>query len=256
MNKFYIFVADDRLLKHYLFDSLRKRGLLVDEPRKATAGILVAGGDGTMLKAIRRFWGLGLSFFGFNFGHVGFLMNEPTERVLTELVEGYTEAISVKLLEAQLYDQQGKRLGRELAFNEFYAEKAELLQTAKIRVTVDSKMRFDPLICNGILVCTQAGSTAYNAAAGGEILPIEADAMVLTGIAPAIFHRWRSSILPRDSEVVFEAVDVAERPVTFVADNKVLSGTTKAVIRYSSETVRLVFSESQDFREKVLRLKF
>lgn len=255
MEKFYIVTKNPSLWRSSLLKTLKKQDLIVEDIDKASC-ILVFGGDGTMLRAIRKFWKNGLPFAGFNFGHVGFLVNEPKEQVLEEIVSGSQQIISVKLLSAQLYDNQWKKLGEETAFNEFYVEKTQLLQTAKIKVTVDGRVRFDPLICNGVLVCTQAGSTAYNASAGGEILPIEAQAMVLTGIDPAMFHRWKSSILPRNAKVLLEVVDAEKRPAMFVSDNKLLPGVAKADICYSDFEVRLVFAKSQDFREKSLMLKF
>jgi NAD+ kinase len=177
-----------------------------------------------------------------------------------EIISGSQQIVSVRLLKAQLYDSQGEKLGEEVAFNEFYALKSNILQTARIRVAVDNKVRFDPLVCDGVLVCTQAGSTAYNLSAGGEVMPIDYEGMVLTGICPQQQrYRWRSTILPKDAEVVFEAVDTEERPVVFVSDNKILPQVAKISVRYSNSpraVVRLVFAKSQDFRERVLRLKF
>ena len=255
MKKFYLVTKEASLLEHPLVQALKEKSLIVSSLKEADK-ILVMGGDGTMLTAIRDHQKRRLPFCGLNFGHIGFLMNEPTEKVLSEIIEEQTQTISVRLLKAQLYDQEGTSLGEEFAFNEFYMEKAELLQTAKIRVTINKKLTFDPLICNGVLVCTQAGSTAYNAAAGGEVLPIHVEAMVITGIAPAVFHRWRTGVLSNDAEIIFEAVETAKRPVIFVADNKALPGVAKAVIRYSAKRVRLEFAESQNFREKSLKLKF
>ena len=255
MEKFYVVVKNDSLWDCQLLKDLKKQALTTDNINEAKA-ILVFGGDGTMLRAIRKFWKRGLPFAGLNFGHVGFLTNESTEQVLSEIISGQQKTVSVRLLQADLYGKEWEKLGQEIAFNEFYVEKTELLQTAKIRVTVDLRVRFDPLICNGILVSTSAGSTAYNASASGEILPIEAEEMVLTGIAPARLHRWRSSILPKDTQVLLEAVDAEERPVTFVSDNKILLGVAKARIYYSNFSVKLSFAVSQDFREKILNLNF
>jgi len=254
VEKFYVFVKDNSLWDSSLLRILKKRNLVAKDFSEAKC-ILVFGGDGTMLRAIRKFWKKGLPFAGFNFGHVGFLVNEATERILLEVVSGRQKFFPVYLLQAQLYDKNGKYLGNEIAFNEFYAKGKRLLHTPKIKVTVDDKVRFDPLICDGVIVCTQAGSTAYNASAGGEILPIETQAMVLTGIAPTVFHRWRSSVLPRDTKVVLEAVDAEERPVAFISDNKVMPGVNKVVISYSDCSVALSFAVSQDFREKVLKLR-
>lgn len=260
MKKFYVVISNAKPeIRHSsLMGILQRQDRIVRSPKEAQ-GILVFGGDGTMLRAIRGHWKFGLPFSGFCFGHLGFLTNEATEQSLLEIVSGSQQIVSVRLLKAQLYNRRGEKLGEEIAFNEFYV-KSNVLQTARIRVTVDNKVRFDPLTCDGVLVCTQAGSTAYNLSAGGEVLPIDFEGMVLTGICPQQqLYRWRSTILPKDAEVILEAVDTEKRPVVFVSDNKIIPNVAKISVRYSDSpdaVVKLAFAKSQDFRERVLRLKF
>jgi NAD+ kinase len=252
MEKFFVVTEDNAILKKYPFGLLTESAKIVQEPKDATA-ILVISGDGGMLAAVHKYLFFMTPFIGLNIGHAGFLMNELRRRTIEEIAKNQTVSIFVRMLQADIFDGSGKVF--KSAFNDFYFERASS-QTANIKVTIDGKVRFPRLICDGVLVCSQAGSTAYNAAAGGVILPIETDAMVLTGICPAIFHRWRSTILSDDSTVVLEPVDTEKRPVRFLCDGKEIPGVTKAVITYSDSSVELKFAKSQHFREKVLQLQF
>lgn len=242
-------VQADKVI-HYIYDHIE----VVKEPYNAEL-IVVAGGDGAMLKAIRAYRDLGLTFTGFNYGHIGFLMNKASLKTVDEILHDNMEVIQVNMLQAEYFDAEGNYLGCECAFNDFYFERSTT-QAAKIRVTVNGKVRFDPLIGDGVLVCTSAGSTAYNASAGGIILPIGTNSMVLTAICPAVFQHWRTTQLPADTEVMLEPVDVKRRPVHFVADGIVKEKVGMAKIKYSDKFVKVAFARSQDFREKVLQLQF
>ncbi len=237
-----------------ILNHLQERFTICHQPDKAEI-ILVLGGDGTMLKVERQYRKFGLPFCGLNYGHAGFLMNEPTISVLKEIAKGEFEVIKVKLLQAKPFDAGGRPEQTEYAFNEFYMERAGI-QTAKIRITVNQKIRFDSLICDGVIVCGSAGSTAYNAASGGMILPIGTNSLVVTGICPAIFHHWRTAQLSSESVVVLEAIEYDKRPVRFLADGILIPNVAKAEIKYSHEEVKIVFVKSQNFQEKVLAVQF
>jgi len=237
-----------------IVDFIRHRFSLVDNPRRAEL-ILVLGGDGAMLKAIRTYQSLEKIFAGLNYGHIGFLMNKSDAKVLEEILEDDLVVITVKMLQAELYDRKGRSVGRDFAFNDCYFERSTV-QTAKIRVSVNGRARFDPLVGDGVLVSTSAGSTAYNASAGGVILPIDSHSMVLTGICPAVFHSWRTSILAAESVVELEAVEMHKRPVRFITDGVIKEDAVRAEVSYSSKKVRVAFAQSQDFREKVMNLQF
>lgn len=237
--------------QHPLLD--RFADSFVTDPKLAT-DILVVSGDGGMLSAVQSYHLLKLPFCGINVGHVGFLMNECTESVVEEIMRNDTVSVSVRMLEAVVTRSGGEAI-KIYAFNDLFFERASS-QAANIKVSVDDKVYFDSLICDGVLVCNQVGSTAYNASAGGVIVPIETEAMVLTGICPAIFHHWRSSLLASTSKVVLEPLNTEKRPVRFSYDGKIIEDAIKASISYSEETVELKFAESQRFREKSLRLQF
>lgn len=255
MKKFYLVASDEGLLETQFTCKLKEREVITEELNEAT-DILVLGGDGAMLKAIGKFHGAGFPFCGINYGHVGFLMNERKITILEEILEGDTLTVKVRLLEAKLCDQKGNYLRSAFAFNEFNFERTTS-QTARLKMQIGDSILFCPLDADGVIVCTSAGSTAYNAAAGGVILPIETEAMVLTGICPAIRHHWRSSILAPSSEIIIEALEIDKRPVRFLADGQEIANATKVKIGFAKDSfAEIKFAKSQNFREKVLRLNF
>lgn len=249
MKRIYLMMREGIVISEDILDFLRTRFEIVQNPAEAEV-IIVCGGDGMMFRASRQYRKLGVPFFGLNYGHIGFLLNRPSAEVLNELLAGEVEIISQKMLKGRVYDKDNQKITTAYAFNDFYFERTSL-QTARIRISVDGRIVFGPLICNGVIVATAAGSTAYNASAGGIILPVGTNSMVLTGICPHIFHYWRTSELSADSVITLEAVDAEWRPVVFVAEGEVIPGAVKAEISYSDEVVRLMFAKSEKFREKV-----
>ena len=255
MKKFYLLANDEKILELSFVQSLKEKSVIVEDRNEAT-DFLVLGGDGAMLDAVGDYHGAGLPFCGINFGHIGFLMNEKATNTLREVLEGQTRSVKVRLLKAKLYDQGGRYLSSALAFNDFYFERATS-QTARFIVRLDETVLFDPLDADGIIVCTAAGSTAYNASAGGVILFKDIEAMVLTGICPAVYHGWRSTPLPPSSNVMIEALELEKRPVRFMADGREIPEAKKAVIEFSKDSfVEIKYAKSQDYREKVLKLIF
>ncbi len=233
---------------------IQERFTCVRDPRQAEA-LLVMGGDGTMLDAIRKYQGFGLPFVGLNYGHVGFLMNTASVEVIEEIADDFTQSVTTQLLKADLYDQAGNRLPPVLAFNDFYMERTRIA-AAYVRISVEGTVLFDPLIADGVIVSTAAGSTAYNAAAGGMIVPLDASAICLTGISPAIFHSWRTSVLSISCQVTLEALSTEQRPVRLLADGKLIKGVQKAIVSAADCYVQLLFARSYDYRQKVLNAQF
>jgi NAD+ kinase len=232
---------------------LQKFFIGVDQPKQAEM-IIVLGGDGTMLHAIKNYRSCHLPFIGFNFGHLGFLMNAPTDQAIAEAASGKLIAVEQRLLQATFHLPDGT-VKNELAFNDFYFERTTSA-TARVRVAVNEQVLFDPLVADGVIVASAAGSTAYNASAGGTILPLGVNSLVVTGICPAVFHRWRSAQLDPDSQVMLEPLDIGQRPVRFLADGREIANVIKAEIGYSQESVRLLFVASSNFRQKRLDLQF
>ncbi len=248
-----IFLLDSKRGTGELVKFLQARAVIVDDISQAEL-IVVCGGDGTMLDAIGSFWDRFIPFTGFNFGHIGFLLNDPSKEVLDEILTDKVEVVSVRLLKARLFDEKGKDKGEVYAFNDIYFERTSV-QTVNLRVAVNGKILFNPLIGDGVIVATAAGSTAYNAAAGGVIVPLGIGSLILTGICPAVFHRWRSAQLPAEAKVTLEALDFDRRPVRLVVDGREIRGVVKVEAELSDRQVQLVFAASQKFKEKVLSLQ-
>jgi NAD+ kinase len=254
MLKIFLVVADNLSVGDKMGEYLAADFTACSRPEEAEL-ILVCGGDGTMLAAVRKYSRLGIPFFGVNYGHLGFLMNRAETGTLDELARGRTEAIAVRLLEARTFGAAGQPLDIRHSFADFYFERSSP-QTAKIRIAIDGKIRFDSLVCDGAIVCNSVGSTAYNASAGGMILPIDVEGMVLTGISPAIFHHWRTAQLSAGSEITLEALAADRRPVRFLSDGIEVPGVARAAIRLSDRKVSMLFVASHNFREKVLGVQF
>jgi NAD+ kinase len=158
------------------------------------ADVIVAlGGDGHMLQTLHRFINDGTPIYGMNRGSVGFLMNDYNENELHERLAA-AEISRIHPLAMLAYDQAGKA-HKALAINEVSLFR-ERHQAAKLRILVDGKVRMEELICDGVLVATPAGSTAYNLSAHGPILPINAPLLALTPISPFRPRRWRGALLP------------------------------------------------------------
>jgi NAD+ kinase len=180
------------------------------------ADVIVAlGGDGFMLQTLHAFIGKGKPIYGMNLGSVGFLMNEYREDALEERLAA-AEHAEVHPLRMRAHGRDG--LVEALAFNEVSLLR-ETRQAAKLRVIVDERPRIAELICDGILVSTPAGSTAYNLSAHGPILPIDAALLALTPISAFRPRRWRGALLPHRARVRFEVLESGKRPVSAVADD-------------------------------------
>jgi NAD+ kinase len=181
------------------------------------ADVIVAlGGDGFMLQTLHNFIESKKPIYGMNLGSVGFLMNEYHPDDLLTRLEAAESALLHPLRMTAL-GADGKTVDA-LAFNEVSLLR-QTRQTAKLRILVDERPRIAELICDGVLVATPAGSTAYNLSAHGPILPIDADLLALTPISAFRPRRWRGALLSHRARVRFEVLETAKRPVSAVADN-------------------------------------
>lgn len=216
--------------------------------------IVALGGDGFMLQTLHRTQKLGLPVYGMNCGTVGFLMNEFVEGGLLErLAETEEEVINPLTMEAA--DVHGVRHAK-LAINEVSLLRAGP-QAAKLRITVDRRVRMEELICDGALVATPAGSTAYNYSAHGPILPIGADVLALTPMAAFRPRRWRGALLPSTAVVRFDVLEAAKRPV--MADSDGQSVRDVAWVEVRSEPLirhRILFDPGHGLEERLIREQF
>ncbi len=219
------------------------------------ADIVVAlGGDGLMLQALHRFVSMGKSIYGMNRGSVGFLMNEFVEEDLPERL-AQAEVTAVHPLRMRAEDRTGQ-VYDALAFNEVSLLR-ETYQAAKLRIAVDGRVRLEELICDGILVSTPAGSTAYNLSAHGPILPINSPLLALTPISAFRPRRWRGAILPREAHVRIEVLEHEKRPVSAVADHTEFRDVTEVSVEEDmSLSVNMLFDPGHNLAERVLNEQF
>lgn len=181
------------------------------------ADVVVAlGGDGLMLATLHRFMGRGTPIYGMNKGTVGFLMNEFRPDDLLDRLDAAHLSVSHPLL-MQVLDAEGVER-RAFAINEVHMLR-QTHQTAKLHVEIDGEVRLPELICDGILVATPAGSTAYNLSVGGPILPLNAPLLALTPISAFRPRRWRGALLPDRARITVTVTEPEHRPVSAVADH-------------------------------------
>jgi NAD+ kinase len=221
----------------------------------AKADVVVAlGGDGLMLHSLHRIMGRRVPIFGMNVGTVGFLMNEFRASGLKQRLQ-VAEEVTLHPLRMKARTNGGGRPSA-LAVNEVSLFRMTS-QIAKLRISVDGVVRLDELLCDGILVSTAAGSTAYNLSAHGPILPLGSNLLALTPINPFRPRRWRGAILPHDADFRIEVLESDKRPVSVTADNKEVRDITQVQIAEASgKEVELLFDPEHNLEERILREQF
>ena len=219
------------------------------------ATIVVAlGGDGLMLQTLHRVMDRDIPVYGMNFGTVGFLMNSFSEAELGEKLT-HVQRTRIFPLSMEVTDTSG-HTQTALALNEVSLFRSTY-QAAKIQIIVDGETRLDELICDGALLSTPAGSTAYNLSAHGPILPIEAQLLALTPISPFRPRRWRGAILSNCAVVKFITREANKRPVSAVADNVEFTNVLEVTVREDrSHGVTLLFDPGTSLEERILSEQF
>ena len=221
----------------------------------ADADVIVAlGGDGFLLQTLRDTMGKGKQVYGMNRGTVGFLMNEFRVEDLPERIAA-AHAETIRPLDMEAITADGGRTNA-LAINEVSLFR-QSYQAAKIRITIDGKVRLDELICDGVMVATPAGSTAYNLSAHGPILPLDAPLLALTAVSPFRPRRWRGALLSNRSTVQFDVIEAEKRPVNAVADHTEIKSVICVNVRESPTlTATLLFDEDHSWDERILAEQF
>ncbi len=216
--------------------------------------IVALGGDGFMLRTLHAYRALELPVYGMKLGRVGFLMNKFQ---LDELPERIARAHAASLfpLQMKVTDARGEESTR-LAFNEVSLLR-QSNQAAHLEVQLNGTVKLSTLVCDGILVSTPAGSTAYNLSAHGPILPLDANVLALTPISPFRPRRWRGAILPHRTEVILRVLDPGKRPVSATADFHEVRDVQLVSIRQSGgEGVRLLFDPEHSLEQRILDEQF
>jgi NAD+ kinase len=222
----------------------------------ARAEVIVAlGGDGFMLQTLHAATGRGLPVYGMNCGTIGFLMNAYALDDLAERLEQAEETVIHPL--TMTAETAGGRQTQALAINEV-ALLRQGPQAARLKVSVNGRTRLEELVCDGALVATPAGSTAYNYSAHGPILPIGSDVLALTAVAAFRPRRWRGALVPATSEVRFDVLDPAKRPVMADADSRSSVRDVRAVTVRSDPGTRhrLLFDPGHGLEERLITEQF
>ncbi|MCB1438125.1 MAG: NAD kinase [Rhodobiaceae bacterium] len=223
------------------------------EPAEAQV-IVALGGDGLMLQTARRFMGTGKPIYGMHQGSIGFLMNEYREDGLPARLDAALRN-EIRPLRMEAKDIDGARHSAH-AINEVSLWR-QSYQAAKLRLSVDGKVRMTEMICDGILVATPAGSTAYNLSAHGPILPINAPLLALTPISPFRPRRWRGALLSNKARIVIEVLEAEKRPVSAAADHAEIRNVTSVEITEDAEeAIPMLFDPGHNLDERILSEQF
>ncbi len=216
--------------------------------------IVSLGGDGFMLETMHRFIDSSVPIYGMNRGTVGFLLNIYNPDRLPERL-GRAQKVTLHPLVMTAETSDGSR-HHALAINEVSLHR-ESRQAAKLRIRVDRKIRLDELICDGLLVATPAGSTAYNLSAHGPILPIGSGLLALTPVSAFRPRRWRSALLPHKAVVSLEVLEQQKRPVSAVADfTEIRDVSSVEVVEDRSISIDLLFDPEHNLEERIIAEQF
>jgi NAD+ kinase len=221
-------------------------------PEKADV-VVALGGDGFMLQMLHELDG-DAPIYGMHRGSVGFLMNEFGDDGLKERLAAAERAL-IHPLAMEATDASG-RVHRAPAFNEVSLFR-QSYQAAKLRISVDGKVRLTELIADGVLVATPAGSTAYNLSAHGPILPLDAPLLALTPISPFRPRRWRGALLPSAADIEIKVLGADKRPVSAVADHFEVRSVVAVRARLDTKAARvLLFDPGHSLDERILAEQF
>ena len=236
-------LASTKLIRHY------------GQVELSDAEIIVAvGGDGAMLNALRESISSNLPVFGLNRGNIGFLMNNFSEFDLIKRLEKAKEII-VHPLEMLVSDVENNEY-KEMAVNEVSIFRSTH-QSAMISIKIDETERLSELTCDGIMVATPVGSTAYNLSAHGPIIPIDSEILALTPISPFRPRSWRGALIKNKSIIEFGINNPKLRPVSASADSSEVKNVTKVkVYQRNDVNLRIMYDQSNSMEDRYLREQF
>lgn len=223
-------------------------------PEEEADVIVALGGDGFMLQTLHATQHLDLPVYGMNRGTIGFLMNDYSEMDLSDRLYAAEEAAINPL--AMIAHTSDGAVTEALAINEVSLLRSGP-QAAKLKITVDGRLRMAELVCDGALVATPAGSTAYNYSAHGPILPIGSDVLALTAMSAFRPRRWRGALVPKSAVVRFDVLEPEKRPVMAEADANAVMGVTRVEIRSEPKVShRILFDPGHGLEERLISEQF
>lgn len=227
------------------------------DPRSGQAEydvIISIGGDGMMLKTLHSFIHCDIPVYGINRGSIGFLLNDYEPNTLLDNIRKSVPAV-INPLQMEVTTVSGETF-RALAINEVSLLRSSN-QSAKISININGRERLDRLVGDGIILATAAGSSAYNFAAHGPLVPLDANLMLLTPIAPFRPRRWQGAIISKASEVEFDILEPHKRPVSASADFFEIKGALTIKVKTCTDSkITLLFDNHYSFEERILREQF
>ena len=216
--------------------------------------IIPIGGDGILLKSLHDFNKLDKPFFGINYGSVGFLMNSIINQDLEELVNN-SKSTNLKPLKMLAIDEQNNQ-HESIAYNEVSLMR-QSHQASKFQIEINNITRMDELICDGVLVSTSAGSTAYNLSAHGSILPLDSKLLALTPISAFRPRRWRGALLSEKSVIKINVLNSEDRQASVTADNIEFRNIKEVTIQSSNDkSCKILFDNNHSIEDKILNEQF
>lgn len=216
--------------------------------------IIALGGDGFMLHTIHKYLDTNIPIYGMNCGTVGFLMNTYNEEQLKERLQD-AEKVILHPLQMTATTVTGE-IKKEVAFNEVSLLR-ETYQTAHIEIAIDGITRIPELVCDGVLVATAAGSTAYNLSAGGPVVPLGAQSLALTPISPFRPRRWKGALLPNNANITLTIKNPNKRPVSAVADSHEVRDVAVVEIKErSDQAINVLFDPDHSLEDRIIKEQF
>lgn len=216
--------------------------------------IIPIGGDGILLKSLHDFNELDKPFFGINYGSVGFLMNSSSNKDLNTVVKN-SKSTDLKPLKMTAVDEANK-IYDSIAYNEVSLMR-QSHQASKFQIKINDTTRMNELICDGVLVSTSAGSTAYNLSAHGSILPLDSKLLALTPISAFRPRRWRGALLSEKNIIKVKVMNFKDRKVSVTADNIEFRNIKEVTIQSSKDkNCKILFDKDHSIEDKILNEQF
>ena len=216
--------------------------------------IIPIGGDGILLKSLHDFNKLNKPFFGINYGSVGFLMNSMSNQNLEELIKN-SKSTNLKPLKMIAIDENNNQ-HESIAYNEVSLMR-QSHQASKFQIKINNVTRMNELICDGVLVSTSAGSTAYNLSAHGSILPLDSKLLALTPISAFRPRRWRGALLSEKSIIKINVINSKDRQASVTADNIEFRNIKEVIIQSSNDkSCKILFDNNHSIEDKILNEQF
>ena len=246
MNKFcFVFDKTEKSIKLKKIVLKKNKNFSI----KKAQVIIVAGGDGFMLRTMKKYHKFNKPFYGINCGSVGFLMNKHNHKRIKEKVNK-SKSIIINPLEIKIKSIKNK-INSLLAINELSLLR-QSKQTALLNLRVNNVILIKKLIGDGLLVSTPAGSTAYNLSIHGPILSLNSKKLAITPISPFRPRRWRGKIISEKSKIFINNIDFKKRPIAAVADNFEVRNVKKATISISKKVkFKLLFNSKEVLTRKI-----